>query len=410
MIIFIALFCACTLTLFSLKYFPFPYLWISLSWLVACLVSMQATKREAMRAAWLNLAVVALALATMETYAYIVVGRKIGDTPTYTSGYRMRDDTLGPVPVKGIITRSKLTHKNTLVYDVVYSIGSNGLRISPPCKGPRPKGGVLFFGCSFTFGEGLNDDEPMPYRVGILAQDNFCTYNFGFHGYGPHQMLAALERGLVEEVVQCKPTHVIYQAIPDHVARASGLYSWGRSGPRYILSADGSVKRYGHFDDEDVAPTPFVAEIRSQLNKSYLVEWLAARRRPLNKEDIRRFVGIVTQAKRLVEQKFPGCQFHVLLWNSDTERDTFAEILERFRDAGLQIHLIQDILPGYPLNRSQFEISAYDDHPNARANEIIAEYVERKILRGQDRRVNSGNLLLPSGLVPKPICFPWKTQ
>jgi hypothetical protein len=55
------------------------------------------------------------------------------------------------------------------------------------------------FGCSFTFREGVEDREAMPYLVGELSK--YIVYNFGFHGYGAHQMLSALEYGIVDRIV-----------------------------------------------------------------------------------------------------------------------------------------------------------------------------------------------------------------
>ncbi len=369
---------ACTLTLFSLKYLPLPYLWVSASCIIACLIEMLVARREAVRAVWLNIAVLALALGGAEGYAYFRV--KAEELPTYTKGYWVRDDILGVVPVKGVVARSKHMHGATVIYDVTYSIGPDGLRISPFYSVAELKGCVLFFGCSFTFGEGLNDNQTLPYQVGVLSHGGFRTHNFAFHGYGLQQMLAALEYGLVDNIVHCRPTHIIYQAHPDHVARAAGLYSWGRHGPRFILSSDGSVKQRGHFDDEDLDPSPLGANLRYQLSKSYLLSWLAGRGRPVRKEDVRLFVGIISEARQLVLKKFPGCQFHVLLWPWRPQLRTYTEVLEGLKNAGVRVHLIHDILPDYTNDPVKYEISPFDHHPNTSANKIIAEYVVKEIL------------------------------
>jgi hypothetical protein len=74
-----------------------------------------------------------------------------------------------------------------LIYDVTYTIDADGLRIAAGLdENPHDNRCMLFFGCSFTFGEGVDDHEAMPYVAGTLA--NLRAYNFGFPGYGPHQM------------------------------------------------------------------------------------------------------------------------------------------------------------------------------------------------------------------------------
>ena len=94
----------------------------------------------------------------------------------------------------------------------------------------------------------------MPYLVGERSGNRFRVYNFGFHGYGPHQMLAALTGGRVQDTVDCQPTHVVYQAIVPHVERVSGLATWDRHGPRYVETQDGGVRLAGRFDDTEVKP------------------------------------------------------------------------------------------------------------------------------------------------------------
>ena len=84
------------------------------------------------------------------------------------------------------------------LYAVVYSVDKRGLRVEPPLAPGHGDRCVLFFGCSYTFGEGVNDAETLPYRTGVLAEGRLRMINFGLHGYGPHQMLAvraAVRRG-----------------------------------------------------------------------------------------------------------------------------------------------------------------------------------------------------------------------
>lgn len=60
-------------------------------------------------------------------------------------------------------------------------------------------------------------------RKAILSA--FVAIAFGFHGYGPHQMLSALESGLARSIADCDTRHVIYLALVEHVQRSAGLPS-----------------------------------------------------------------------------------------------------------------------------------------------------------------------------------------
>ena len=128
--------------------------------------------------------------------------------------YHLRDEVLGHSATPGTAARAQKWHGKTLLY---------GLRVSPPRGSGPPEACVVFFGDSFTFGEGLNDTETMPYRAGAIGGGRFEVYNFGFRGYGPHPMLSALQHGRVASILKCRPTHVIYTATPDHVNRISDL-------------------------------------------------------------------------------------------------------------------------------------------------------------------------------------------
>ena len=88
----------------------------------------------------------------------------------------------------------------------------------------------------------------MPYQVSRKTHGIYRVYNFGFHGYGPHQMLSALEHSLVEGIVECVPQYAIFQALVSHVSRSAGSASWEQHGPKYILGKDGQVHYVGSFD------------------------------------------------------------------------------------------------------------------------------------------------------------------
>jgi hypothetical protein len=370
---------ALTWTLVCLKYFSNPYLWIFPSWILAGLIAVVAITRPAARAIFVNFAVVFALLWIFEWYAYSKVRQSEPAFYIFSEPYFSKDHPLGYAPVKGIIARSKRVLRNTVLYDVSYTIGSNGLRISPPDNGPHLKGSVLFFGGSFTYGEGLSDNQTMPYRVGVHTQGEYRTYNFGFHAYGPNQMLAALEQGIVEQAVKSRPTHAFYQCIPDHVHRVAGLHVI-RHVPRYRLMTDGSVKREGFFDDEDFRPGLILAKLQLELSKSNVSKLIRKRVRSVKNSDIDLFLAIVKGSEQVISKKFPGCQFHVILWSSQSGLGTYRKILEGLRVAGLQVHLVDDILPDYTTNPHQYEISKYDRHPNALANDMIAEYIAKRII------------------------------
>ncbi|UCF64817.1 MAG: hypothetical protein JSW33_03000, partial [bacterium] len=285
----------------------------------------------------------------------------------------------GYAPGKGKATTSNKFLGEKEIYNVTYTIDSNGLRVAPPYKNKENSECILFFGGSVTFGEGLNDNETVPYRVGIKTRGEFRIYNFSFHGYGPHQMLAAIEHDMVDTIIKCKPEYAIYQAIVNHVDRSAGLSSWDRHGPRYILQSDGSVKNKGHFNDDKI-DGGIGQKIRNEMEKSLLYKKYFDGNEAVSRAHIELFVAIIDKSRRLLEERYPGLKFHMILWDRPERNRKL--IIDLLNEKDVPLHLIEEILPHYPENRSMYEISPpYDTHPNAHANERIADYIITHILK-----------------------------
>jgi hypothetical protein len=219
----------------------------------------------------------------------------------------------------------------------------------------------------------------MPYVVDTKSK--YSVHNFGFHGYGPHQMLAALEHGRVENIVACRPKFLVYQTLSDNVARSAGYASWDEHGPRYVLRSDGSVEYQGHFDDErdEAKDRGLTRDLLSQLNRSFLFKRYFADRFSVNSEDVDLFVGIVTASKDVFQNDYPEGRFHVIFWNV-AQDNLETMIIKGLKSKGIHVHLIGDILPHFADDPSIYQLSPYDRHPNALAHQLIAEYVVANIL------------------------------
>ncbi len=364
------------LSIISLKYFPGPYIWISLSWFGFLIFSTILSKTPFLKAMWLNIGVFFIVFGIFEAYLWIFSKNQVNGIRcegTYTKGYFVDNDILGYAPPKGVIVTSAKYHGKDLIYNVTYTINSYGLRISPPSQGNKISDGVLFFGGSYTFGEGVEDYETLPYVVG--KKSTYRIANFGFHGYGPHQMLSTLEHGLVDAIDGFRPKIAIYHALVDHIWRSAGFSSWDLHGPRYIIAPSGKVEYKGHFDDNFIIPV----KIRKLLNKSFTYAKVLNRRDVYTKNNMKLFLGIVDTSKKIFLGKYPNSLFHVILWDTGNKK-VVAELLHGLREKDVQVHLISNILPNYAGNRAIYQINEYDKHPNAKAYERIAQYVVDKIL------------------------------
>jgi hypothetical protein len=382
--------CAVAISPVALKYFPIPHLWIYLALSVTLFVT--AALIRGARPLWFNLACIALGLSIIEYYFWKsgpaeFIQRRVNEGDVEELIYAPHDK-LGWAPQAGTVARHRLSFKGELLYDVHYTIGSNGLRISsPPTTDHHASLAVdciLFFGGSFMFGQGLEDYETLPFLVGEKSRSR--TYNFGVKGYGAHQMLAALQHGLVEDAIGCGQTrvsHVFYQAISDHIGRSAGP-EWGWDyGPRYRLTSDGGVRLDGSFEDgggqEERSLTQLVI---NQFTKSRIYKAIINGKyvKKFSQEHLDLYLGIVDAARSFVRSTYPCAEFHVLLWDEDKIDNR--GITDGLREKGIDVRLMSDILPDYKLDglNERYILHEEDVHPNALADELIAEYVVREIL------------------------------
>lgn len=337
------------------------------------------------RAVFLNLAVVSCMLAVAE--AYLVTHDYT--SATYPDGEPyLRDEVLGWAPAKGshihaVKKRGGLHHRQEMLFDVTYTIDSKGLRIAPRYQQNAET--ALFFGSSFTFGEGLGDSETLPYQVGVQSKGKYRTFNFALAGYNPAQMLAALENGIVGCDVNSRPTYAFYVASPIHVWRVAGRVAWERYAPRYVPDADGAAHREGHFEGRNTLSESlgFTGSFAGQLNKWALWRDLPRRELSINDDDIRLDFAVVRRSEELLTAQYPGIQFRVVLYPDQEphQRYAYGQLRDGFRKMGVPLDLVADILPGYTTDNRKYILSPLDTHPNALANHLLAQYISGTVLK-----------------------------
>lgn len=296
------------------------------------------------------------------------VARSEGD---HLDGYTIPDDLLGYAPGRNHVTTMRRFGDDELVYEVVYSIDENGLRIAPPHRPEAADRCVLFFGGSFTFGEGLRNEETLPYRLGIETDGAYRVYNFGFHGYGPHQMLAALELGVVDRAIECAPRFVVYQGSAFHIDRAAGLSPWEKGGPRFEITDDGLVEYRGRWDPSRFE---YPAWLRAAFDASYVLGKIPTAHRPTNEDDYARYLGILETSRRFVASRYPGAEFIVVFWDAPDD-SIAADLVTR----GFRVIRVSEILTDRGEFPDKYRLHRLDGHPNALAMSRIAEHLARVI-------------------------------
>ena len=356
----------------ALETLPVPFVWIGLG--AAALLALVALRARLRGSRLLALYTAAGILGVAGAEAWLAA-RGHERMEGYEPGAYFRDDPLlgyALRPDQQVQARWMVGGES--VYDVVYTIDGSGLRVEPPVA---PGGGsecVLFFGGSFTFGEGVGDSETLPYRTGVRAGGRVRSLNFGLHGYGPHHMLAALEEGVVEQALDgCELRLVVYQGVWFHAFRSAGREIWDRRGPRYELDARGDAVRRGRFDDE--AALRLRRATRERLMRSFLYRALAEPRRRPSEAEKELYAAIVDRSRRLVETRWPDARFHVLFWD-----ETWVPLEQPLEARDLRVHRVTRILPDWHDHRERYQVHAHDAHPNALAFDRLAAFVVTELL------------------------------
>ena len=336
---------------------------------------------ETLRAIFFNLAFVFLALAVAEGYLAFKQKTSFHREGGYVERYYDKTSSriLGYRPRKNTVVDSRKYFNDELVYDVTYSIDANGLRVSPPITPGSGERCILFFGGSFTFGEGVEDDATTPYRVGQRLEGRYRIFNFGFHGYGPHQMLSALESGLATSISHCDARYVIYLALVEHVQRPAGLALWDLEGPRYLLAANGVEREGSLFENYDL-PLPVI----KFLKKWHLFRTIITRLYGnVDDEDIELYLSIVEQSRNVVADLYPAARFQVILWNTKgaVKQDVFEKLVAGMANRNLDVTIMNEIVPDIDEEQGKKKYTIpYDGHPTILFHDLLSAYLVEDII------------------------------
>jgi hypothetical protein len=135
-----------------------------------------------------------------------------------------------------------------VVYDVTYSINDVYRRETPGTASTDAQSHLLFFGCSFTFGQGLEDAETLPAVVARSFPDVHVA-NYGGPGEGPQNTLHLLLDPNITHRHEGKSVTVVYTYLPVHVLRTIGsmavITGYGRDHPCYRPDANGGFTYRG---------------------------------------------------------------------------------------------------------------------------------------------------------------------
>ena len=349
---------------------------------VVCFFLLAFESRSSTRLPFIWLCIIFSSFFLAEGYAliHIKIKNTLDSNITYNQSTRVYWDTdaaLGYAPQGPREVDASKSNATGRVYEARYTINEHSLRQTQSYAGGDCS--FWFFGGSFTFGEGLNDNETLPYYFSRALDSRHQVINFGFHGYGPHQMLKNIRSGQADKASANPPSRSFYIWIPNHVWRASGLTPWNIYGPRYIASPGSTLQQYGNFN------WPFPYSIINNIDASFFLGLLRNSalfrlfygypRQELSdnlETAIQRLVDIITAAKQELKSRY-NSSLIVIIW-PDKSQLSF-DTIKAMRNHEITILDKKDLLDGKWDDRY---LIAGDGHPSAQANNEVALSLARR--------------------------------
>ncbi len=295
------------------------------------------------------------------------------------SPYMTVDDILGLKCIPGAVGHVLKRYGSKVIYDVVYTIDKYGRRVVET-TGQNKQKYALFFGCSCTFGVGLNDNETLPYYFELGSKD-MKAYNYSLGGYGPNHLLALLETHSFSKEIPESKGAAFYIFIDDHVNRAIGNSTWmtmpmsaGKdwsSSPYYRIEHGVPVYK-GSF----LAGRKFITGLYLFLAKTELLKKLHIYNFPgIRKKHYDYTAKLIKGMSMVYKRKFNNDNFYVVILPFYSASDSLIiPCLKKYNIKYIDLTSRQ-------ADRDEYLIPA-DGHPNARLNRLVAkeliEYIDRR--------------------------------
>jgi hypothetical protein len=233
------------------------------------------------------------------------------------------DDEMGYILKPNNIQHALFLFRNDVVYNVTYSIDNHSRRIVS--QNPlNSLNHILLFGCSYIFGEGLNDNETIQYFLSKNYNKSIIL-NYGIHGYGPQQMLTNLEKNTFEDVPY--KGIALYFFIYDHYYRAVGKTTWSYSQPCYI-KRNFTLQRDGNFFDCRRTQTFFYKFVYKLKQKLFTCKMFCPNTFLLTHDDKELLHQMIKQSKETYENRFNG-KFIVVFYFNETRNGDLKDFLDQ---------------------------------------------------------------------------------
>ena len=342
----------------------------------ALIVDLAILARGAMRNLLTVLATLILGLSVAEGVASAVKPRS---EVSVERGWAVRQPVMGWGAEKAGTYHAKMTDTsdNSIIYETDYTFDSDLLRHTVSAEaGPA----IVFFGDSFTFGDGVKNSETLPQDFADLTDGKQRVLNLALTGYSPQQFLREMETSRFDKVIGPDPKLFIFLTAPWHAERTSCKAYWTAHAPFYAMENGRPVFKG---DCNEGASLYW----REWLNNSALYRYFSEPwRHRVSQKDVELYVGVLEAAIKMAKEKYgaPTLIPYLRVPEQYLAGTGFTDesIMRRLSDAGA---IVVEFIPSEGTSRRPA-----DQHPDRRPSDAARQSFAGGAHQGRHRRETAG--------------------
>ena len=229
---------------------------------------------------------------------------------------------------------------------------------------------IILFGCSFTAGFGLENNETFSYK---LAQyTNRSVYNRGRSGTGlPFLYYQLSDNEIIKELPK-NPEYIIFTLIPNHFPR---LFRYRN----FVLTGEHTL-RYKIQDNklvEDKIKFPF---LHSFFTSIVIEEYLENKNSLDTKKVTDLTLKIFDESYKIIKEKFPNTKFVILYyegpWDKKNIYDNLLKEISKISNDIIIIHINEKLPQLTEKDEYWLEDKA---HPSSKAWDLIVPMISKEL-------------------------------
>lgn len=233
------------------------------------------------------------------------------------------------------------------------------------------KGAIVLFGCSYTYGDGLEDTQTFSYKLSNYTKRP--VYNRAMLGWGTQHILYQLRRSDFYNEIK-PPEYVIYTIMHDHLPR---LFRPMNPPPFNYLPL-----RYKLVNGQFVEYSSIFAPVSGMYTVNYIGQFIEKNiTMSVFNEDrnLDYFYQMLIECKRLLNIKYPKAKFVILIYReNDNMFIDNNNLLNKLKKSGFIAVDSDELTPHLILRCPEYQVID-KVHPSEKAWDLIVPKLVKKL-------------------------------